>query len=114
MGASNFLSIRSDEAVREEQGLAPREPHAARHGAATFLAFLVVGVVPLLAYLLPGVPRTFVTAATGTLATLFLVGAARSLVTVKRWWAAGAEMLVVGAAAAAVAYGIGGFVAGLT
>lgn len=114
MGASNFLSIRSDEAVREEQGLKPREPHAVRHGIATFLAFLVIGVIPLLSYLVPSVPRDFFTAATVTLTTLFAVGAARSMVTVKGWWASGLEMLLVGATAAAVAYGIGGFVSGLT
>ena len=114
MGASNFLSIRSDEAVRQAQGLSPREPHAFRHGIATFGAFLLVGVVPLLAYLFPFLPRDFSTAAAVTLVTLFLVGAARSLVTVKRWWMAGMEMLLVGAVAAAVAYGIGRFVSGLT
>lgn len=114
MGASNFLSIRSDEAVREEQGLQPREPHAFRHGAATFLAFLVLGVVPLLIYLVPVFPHDFSTAATVTLVALFLVGAARAMITVKRWWTAGLEMLLVGATAAAVAYAIGGFVSGLT
>ncbi len=114
MGASNVLSIRSDEAVREAQGLPKREPHALRHGLATFLAFLVMGVVPLLAYLLPWTPRTFPTAVGMTLLILFAVGAARSLVTVKRWWRAGGEMLLVGAGAAAVAYGIGGWVATMT
>jgi vacuolar iron transporter family protein len=114
MGASNFLSIRSDEAVREEQGLPAREPHAFRHGLVTYLAFVVVGVVPLLAYLFPLTPKTFLTAGTSTLLVLFMVGAARSLITVKRWWTSGLEMLSVGAVAAGVAYGIGAFVAGLT
>lgn len=42
-----------------------------------------------------------------TLSTLFVVGALRSLVTDTRWWRGGAEMLIVGALAAAVAYGVG-------
>jgi vacuolar iron transporter family protein len=49
-----------------------------------------------------------------TLVTLFVVGAARSLVTNLRWWKAGAEMLVVGAAAAAVSYAVGFLISGLT
>jgi VIT1/CCC1 family predicted Fe2+/Mn2+ transporter len=49
-----------------------------------------------------------------TLAALFGVGAARSLVTLDRWWRAGLEMLVVGALVAAAAYGAGASIAVLT
>ena len=49
-----------------------------------------------------------------TLATLFLVGAARSFVTEVRWWLGGLEMLSVGSIAAAVAYGVGAFVNQMT
>ena len=49
-----------------------------------------------------------------TFATLFSVGALRALVTVDRWWAAGLEMLLLGLAVAAAAYGSGSIVAGLT
>ena len=58
--------------------------------------------------------EAFVPAVVLTLLTLFLVGAARTLVTDVRWWRGGLEMLVVGAIAAAVAYIIGAWVAGLT
>ncbi|MFW6078705.1 MAG: VIT1/CCC1 transporter family protein, partial [Gemmatimonadota bacterium] len=112
MGASNYLSIRSSEEARAAVGLRPEEPHAARHGAATFLAFLIAGSVPLVAYLLPsGVGDRFLVATVLTLLTLFGVGALRSVVTRIRWWRSGLEMLLVGAAAAAVAYGIGAFLA---
>jgi VIT1/CCC1 family predicted Fe2+/Mn2+ transporter len=37
----------------------------------------------------------------------FLVGAAKSLVTTRTWWASGAEMTVVGIIEAAVTYGLG-------
>lgn len=50
MGASNFLSIRSDEAVRRSSGLAVLEPFPSRHSVATFAAFVVTGCVPLLGY----------------------------------------------------------------
>lgn len=115
MGASNYLSIRSDEAVRKAEGKAPEEPHALRHGAATFVAFLVAGMVPLLSYLVPiGAADRFGLAVVMTALTLFAVGAARSLVTLGRWWTSGLEMLAVGGLAAVVAYFVGDFLAGLT
>lgn len=115
MGASNFLSIRSDEAVREAAGLSVQEPLAYRHGIATFAAFVVAGVVPLAAYVGPvGVELRFPIATVLTLATLFVVGALRVLVTTRHWLRSGAEMLVIGAGAAAVAYGVGALIAGLT
>lgn len=111
MGASNYLSRRS---YAEAEDRAER-PEAAKHGAATTLAFVVAGILPLLAYLLPVDPDweyTVAIALTG--AALFAVGAARSLVTKLGWLRSGLEMLVVGAGAAAVAYGIGALAARLT
>lgn len=115
MGASNFLSIRSDEAVRRVSGREPKEPYPVRHSAATSSAFVVAGVVPLLSYVVVlGHGRQFPVAVGLTLGTLFAVGAARSLVTDGRWWKSGLEMLAVGSVAAAVAFGVGAFVEGLT
>lgn len=114
MGASNFLSIRSDEAVRRVSGRRPREPFPARHSLATFAAFVIAGVVPLASYVFTMNGERFLLAVVLTLATLFVVGAARSLVTDVRWWRSGFEMLAVGSIAAAVAFGVGAFVGGLT
>jgi VIT1/CCC1 family predicted Fe2+/Mn2+ transporter len=113
MGASNFLSIRSDEAVRVSSGHAVLEPFPARHSLATFAAFIVAGVVPLLSYVMALGDYSFAVAVGMTLATLFIVGAARSFVTDVRWWRGGLEMLTVGSIAAAVAYGVGAFVDGV-
>ena len=108
MAASNFLAIRSRGAVELAERQAVTEPFATRHALATFLAFVIAGAVPLLAFVL-GVPAPsrFVVATALTLVTLFSVGAARTAVTKGRWWTNGLEMLGVGALAAAVAYGIG-------
>lgn len=114
MGASNFLSIRSDEAVRRMEGRRVLEPFPSRHSIATFVAFLVAGVVPLVSYVVTMGSNPFAMAVVLTLATLFGVGAARSLVTRAPWWRSGLEMLSVGSVAAAVAYGVGAFVQGLT
>jgi len=113
MGASNFLSIRSDEDVRRAEGREVLEPYPGRHGFATFAAFVVAGTVPLLSYVVAIGAEPFPTAVVLTLLVLFAVGASRSLVTDEPWWRSGTEMLAVGAAAAGVAYGVGAFVEGL-
>jgi VIT1/CCC1 family predicted Fe2+/Mn2+ transporter len=114
MGASNFLSIRSDEAVRQSSGLSVREPFPGRHSVATFVAFVVAGCVPLLSYVVAVTSQPFLAAVLLTLGTLFFVGAARALVTRANWWWSGFEMLAVGSTAAAVAYGVGALVDRLT
>jgi hypothetical protein len=48
-----------------------------------------------------------------TFSALFAIGALRSLVTVRRWWAAGLEMLLLGAAVAVAAYGSGAIIASI-
>ena len=114
MGASNFLSIRSDEALRSARGEPVNEPFPVRHGLATFAAFVSAGSFPLMPYLFRSGDFRFPSAVIITLVALFIVGASRALITRLRWWKAGAEMLVVGAMAAAVAYAAGFYLAGLT
>ncbi|HUP31859.1 MAG TPA: VIT1/CCC1 transporter family protein [Gaiellaceae bacterium] len=111
MGASNFLSRRS----HAEGEPLPERLEAARHGAATIVSFIALGTIPLLSYLVP-VPDDlrFEAAIALTLATLFTVGAARTLVTRVGWVRSGLEMLLVGALAALVAYSIGALASGLT
>ncbi len=114
MGASNYLSARSRAAVEEFESGKAVEDFPLRHSWATLLAFVFAGAVPLLAFVLPldGDTR-FPLSSVLTLSTLFLVGAARSLVVPIRFFVAGFEMLLVGAAAAAVAYGVGNLVSRL-
>jgi VIT1/CCC1 family predicted Fe2+/Mn2+ transporter len=115
MGVGNYLSIRSSESAREAQNLPEHEARPARHGFATFMAFVVIGAVPLLPYLLPefAVDR-FAMSVFLTLMMLFGVGASRAVVTLDRWWTSGFEMLSLGAVVAAAAYGSGALVAALT
>jgi VIT1/CCC1 family predicted Fe2+/Mn2+ transporter len=81
---------------------------------ATIAGFLVAGVIPLVAYVIPvsdGTQFPLAIALTGV--ALFVVGASRSLVTKLGFLRSGLEMLFVGSLAAVVAYGIGAFAAGL-
>lgn len=104
MATSDYLAERTP---GKDEAATPR-PAAARHGLATFIGFVIPGVVPLVAYLVP-IPDAyrFPAAAVTTLVTLFVVGAGRGLVARLPAWRAGGEMLLVGALAAAVAYGVG-------
>ncbi len=114
MGASNFLAIRSDEAARLADNRGVAEPFPLRHASVTFLAFVLAGAVPLISYVIELGPAAFPVAVALTFATLFGVGAGRSMVVSVRWWIGGLEMLAVGASAAAVAYGVGALIAPLT
>jgi len=111
MGASNFLARRS---YADADDRADR-PEAARHGTATFVGFIVAGIVPLVAYVVP-LPDDlrFPLAIVLTLSTLFVVGASRTFVTRLGWTRSGVEMLCVGALAAAVAFAIGALASSLT
>lgn len=110
MATSNYLSERTPTG-----GQRRGHAEAARHGLATFTGFLTPGVVPLLAYLLPLEPsQRFPMAVALTLATLFIVGAARAMASELHWARAGLEMLLVGSLAASVAYAMGALGAALT
>jgi len=114
MGVGNYLGIRSHEAARAAQDLPEEEAWPARHGIATFLAFVAAGMLPLLPYLLPGAsPARFPWSVAVTLTALFAIGASRALITRERWVTSGLEMLGLGAAVAAAAYVSGAWVASL-
>jgi VIT1/CCC1 family predicted Fe2+/Mn2+ transporter len=107
MGAGNLLSIRADERAREAASLPELETYPWKHGLATMLAFVVAGVVPLLPYLVPGVPGRLWWSIAATFIALFAVGSSRALVTTDRWWKSGLETLLLGALVAAAAYAAG-------
>ena len=111
MGVGNYLGIRARESALERQGRPQEEAQPARHGLATFLAFVVSGFVPLVPYLVPGAGDEFIPAACLAFGALFGVGAARSLVTASRWWMSGLEVLGLGVLVAVVAYATGAGIA---
>lgn len=103
MGASNVLSERSK--PREHR---PGLRDASRNGIATFIGFVLAGIIPLSAYILPVFSKApFMAALVLAAATLFLVGAGRALFSDRGALQAGLEMLLIGSAAGLVAYGVG-------
>lgn len=114
MGVGNYLSINSHESVLEAQDLPEEEASPARHGMATFAAFVLAGVVPLVPYMIPALQiDRFTLSIVLTLAALFVVGASRALIASVAWWLAGIEMLGLGAVVAAAAYATGAAVAAM-
>lgn len=81
-----------------------------KHALATFVAFAVAGFFPLVPYVFPGMPNPFLVSAVIGAITLFIVGSLRSLITVISWIRGGLEVLLIGSAAAAVAYFLGEFI----
>lgn len=111
MGVGNYLSIRSHESALAAQDRPEEESSPAKHGFATFAAFVAAGALPLIPYVLPFLTDRFIPSVLLTFGGLFGVGALRATVTTDRWWSAGLEMLVLGIIVAAAAYGSGALVA---
>ena len=102
MGASNFLARRSQ--CEGQLRLSRRD--AASHGVVTFLSFVLIGAVPLFAYIMTPSELQFQMTTTVTLSTLFVVGAMHSVV--EGYLVACRYRNACGRhSAAAIAYGIG-------
>ena len=107
MGASRYLSLKSEQAVVG----ASQARNPFNDGIATFVAFVLAGSLPILPFLMPHfAENAFQTALIATGVAFFLVGAARSFVIKKSPLTAGLEMLLVGGFASAIAYGLGSWV----
>lgn len=98
----------------EEHGLtreASEDPLV--HGFATFLSFVAFGAIPLLPYFFPVTGVSAVLAASSTLAAMAVLGVVRGIVTRERMLRGALEVVGVGFAAAAVAYGVGAALRGV-
>ncbi|WP_029422514.1 VIT1/CCC1 transporter family protein [Alicyclobacillus macrosporangiidus] len=71
--------------------------------ASTFVG----GVIPLIPFFFMNGLPAMVTAAVVSILAHFAVGAAKSLITVRSWWASGLEMTLVGVIVGVVSYGLG-------
>ncbi len=89
-----------------EYGLSNTMPHPMRGALATFGAFLVAGMIPLLPFLF-GVQNAFVVSSGMTLAVFFAIGALKSKWSLEPWWRSGIETFLIGGLAAGIAYFVG-------
>jgi VIT1/CCC1 family predicted Fe2+/Mn2+ transporter len=95
--------------TREELGVTPGElPSPWLAAGSSFVAFAAGAALPVLPYAFGA--NGLAPSAVVTLGALFGCGALVSRVTTRSWWYSGARQTVLGAAAAAVTYGVGSVV----
>jgi vacuolar iron transporter family protein len=117
--AKKLVEIKSKDPQRwvdtmmvEELGMLPDERTPLRSALATFTAFVLAGSIPLVIYLIgliapvPSQPAFFISLGMSGVA-LFVLGAAKVVVTHRNPLRSGLEMLLVGGLAAGVAYAVG-------
>ena len=107
-----------DTMMTEELGLPLAGGSAAKAGVVTFIAFVLVGFLPILSFTvdlaLPGAipyPLLWSTLLTGV--AFFIVGATKSRFVAERWHLAGVETFAIGSVAAGIAYLVGVLLGGL-
>ncbi|MCR9198255.1 MAG: VIT1/CCC1 transporter family protein [Planctomycetaceae bacterium] len=103
--------------LQEEYGLSLSRPSPVTAALVTLAAFVLIGVLPLLASVVDWMgatdSRPFVVSSVLTGLAFFGVGAVKARFVSDRWYRAGLETLLVGGAAALLAYGIGVLLAGV-
>jgi VIT1/CCC1 family predicted Fe2+/Mn2+ transporter len=113
MAVSNFLGSRAENQALDKRGDdGTTRKSSARAAAVTFVAFIIIGAIPLLSFLTnwiaPGtIANPFLWSSLLTGAAFFAVGASKSRFVAQHWMLCGFETLAVGGIAAAIAYGIG-------
>ncbi len=101
-----------DTMLTDEHGLPLEGPHAGWAATTTFAAFVLVGFLPLLAFvwqlLFPGtLARPYLWSTALTSLAFFAIGAAKSWFIDRPWYREGLLTLFVGGAAAGLAYLVG-------
>lgn len=109
---AKYPEVIEEERINMIFGTAETEAHPIYNALITFCSFIVYGFIPLIAYVFASfspflMENTFVVAGVLTGLTLFILGAIKSKLTLPNWVRSGMEMLLVGGAAALIAYMIG-------
>ena len=94
--------------VHEELGLSEETfPNPWRSTVSASISTAIGGFIPIVPFFFTiGMPAVIASFIIST-AAHFAVGAAKSLVTTRSWWASGLEMTTVGILEAAITYGLG-------
>lgn len=99
-----FLQTMAQEELGiSEQGKGNPWQSALFGGTSTFVG----GIIPMIPFFFLGGIQAMIWAAIVSLVAHFLVGAAKSTMTVRSWWSSGLEMTAVGVIVGVVAYGLG-------
>ena len=94
--------------MHEELGLSEETfPNPLRSTLSAGISTAIGGFIPIVPFFFTvGIPAVVASFIISTIAH-FAVGASKSLVTTRSWWASGAEMTIVGLGEAGLTYAIG-------
>ena len=103
-----------DTMMADELGLIESSKNPLKTAASTYFGFIVIGIIPLLAYVIAYFhpffrQNTFMLAVAMTAIALIVIGVIKRYVTKKDLWKSVFETLFIGGAAAFIAYYIGFF-----
>ena len=100
-----------DTMLQEEHGLPLDPPSGLKAAIVTFVAFVTIGAIPLLAFIFDlvagGIPQPFLISCILTGLAFFAIGSLKGRFVDQHWILGGAETLGIGTAAALLAYGVG-------
>jgi len=91
----------------EEFGVAEHSGNPAQAAVAAGLSTGIGAIIPVIPFIFTTGTGAIVLAAVVSLVAHFLVGAAKSLVTLRSWWAAGLEMTLAGVIVGGATYAVG-------
>ena len=98
-----------DTMMAEELKLSEQSARPVRAGVMTFVAFAICGAIPMLPFLIgiDGFDAAFQVSAVLAALTFFALGYAKGVILELSRWRSGLQSLLIGSAAAAMAYGAG-------
>lgn len=107
-----------DTMLTDELGVPLQGPNPYRAAWSTFIAFIVIGCLPLLVFIFElalgvKIEGAFAWSSLLTGIAFFIIGAVKSRFIGHKWWTSGLETLAIGAIAAAMAYGVGVLLRGI-
>lgn len=107
-----------DTMMKDEFGIVEETKSALKAAVVTFLAFNLIGIIPLFPYIVeyfiePYSYNMFLISSIFTSLALFLVGSIKANIVSKKWYISGIETLAIGGFAAVIAYLVGYFLSGV-
>lgn len=107
-----------DTMMKDEFGIFEDHTSPLKSAAVTFISFNLIGFIPLFAYVLSYFSdffrtNTFALSIILTSAAFFIVGSVKGKIVETRWFFSGIETLLIGGAAAVIAYIVGYLLRGL-
>jgi VIT1/CCC1 family predicted Fe2+/Mn2+ transporter len=99
--------------MEEELHIFPSRISPERNGVAMFFTSIVAGLIPIMPFMFLSPTISIPISILVTLAALFATGALKGRFVERSWKRSGVEMLIVGALAAAIGYGVGLITGGL-